>query len=124
MRVIVHEPTFERLEPRQRAGPFVQPDTFLLQGAHHPFGVGVACGVVIAGTRRPHAQGTAGLHQSHRGGLTAVIAQQRALWRSHPPGNGRFTAMSEAARHCRAVQGRPASRPTSVVVYQSSPSPT
>ena len=76
MVVVVGHPSFESAHQFIGTGPFLQPEARFFEGVHHPLGVGLALGVIVAGKRVLNAQGRACLHARHRGGLTAVGTQQ------------------------------------------------
>jgi hypothetical protein len=76
MVVVVGNPTFECSPQGIGAGPFLQPEALFFEGAHHPLGVCIALGVLVAGKRLLNPQGRACRHERHRGGLTAVVTQQ------------------------------------------------
>jgi hypothetical protein len=50
----------------------VQPEAFLFQRAHHAFGIPITFGGVVAGECLVNSQGTTGLRERQRGGLTAI----------------------------------------------------
>jgi hypothetical protein len=66
------------------AGQFLQPPTRFVEGAHDPFRVGVALGVVITGEGLMNPPPRAGLYAHHRRGLTPVVRHQRQTRPTRP----------------------------------------
>ncbi len=56
--------------------PFMNPKAIFFDRSHHPFGVGVAFGIIVRGKGLYYLQIRAGLEESHAGGLRAVVAHQ------------------------------------------------
>ena len=77
MRVVGGDPRLKHTGEGDRTSPCVQPEAFLLPRAHHPLGVGVPLGVVIAGKGLLDPQRPTSPHKGHRRRLTAIITHQR-----------------------------------------------
>lgn len=86
MVIVVGNPTFECSDQVIGAGPFLQPEALFFEGAHHPLGVRIALGVIVAGKRLLNPQGRACLHERHRSGLTAVVTHQKHTLAPSPVG--------------------------------------
>src|SRR3989338_1591474 len=80
MLIVTIDPNAECGGQLKRTRPFPEPETFLLQGAHHAFGVGIAPRVVVAGKRLMNAQNRARFHEGQRSGLAAIITHEGNLF--------------------------------------------
>jgi hypothetical protein len=65
---------------RDRAGPFLQPQACLVQGAHDSRSLGMALWIIVAGKRLRHPQRAAGRQACLSGRLTPVVTHQGYVW--------------------------------------------
>jgi hypothetical protein len=76
MLVVARDPVLQFLDPLGGTALFLEPQAFLVQGAHDPCCVRVACRIVIAGKGLLDPQGPTGPYERRRGRLTPVITHQ------------------------------------------------
>jgi hypothetical protein len=76
MVIIGIDPRRECSHQLERAGPFLQPQAFLFQGAHNSLSIGIALRIVVAGKRLMEPQRAAGRHECLSGRLTPVVTHQ------------------------------------------------
>jgi hypothetical protein len=77
MLIVIADPHFECTDYSEGTGPFLQPEAFLFQRAHHPLGVRIGLGIIIACKGLLDPKGSTGSHEARRGRLTAVGTHQR-----------------------------------------------
>jgi hypothetical protein len=79
MRVVVGTPDVQRPDECKRTGPVRQPETRVLDRTPHPLGVGMACRVVIAGTRPMEPQWMTGWPKGERSRRAPIVTHQGDL---------------------------------------------
>ncbi len=76
MVIVGIDPNPECSHQLERAGPFLQPQAFLFQGAHDSLSIGIALWIIVAGKRLMNPQRAAGRHECLSGRLTPVVTHQ------------------------------------------------
>jgi hypothetical protein len=76
MRIIVGDPAAKSTDQGEGAGPLLQPEAFLVARTHHPLGIGMTLGVVVAGQGLLAPQETASFHEGPRGRLPPMVTHQ------------------------------------------------